>query len=78
MEIKDVKFKKYIPSEGMALKIKRRCSGCSGIYEWVSYSNTYVIMDEDDLLSPVEEVDIQEYDKWIKENGCRLGVGSLI
>lgn len=77
MEIKDVKFKKYIPSEGKALKVKRRCFGCSGIYECVSYSNTHVIVDEDDLLSPVEEVDIQEYDKWIKENGCHLGINSL-
>lgn len=78
MEIKDVKLKRYIPSDGMALKITRDRFGCNGIYKETSYSNSSVIMYEDDLSISIEEVPVQEYEKWVKEKGCCMGVGALI
>lgn len=78
MEIKDVKLKRYIPSDGMALKITRDCFGCNGICKDVSYSSRPVIAYEDDPSFSVEEVPVHEYEKWIKEKCCRVSVESLI
>lgn len=74
METKEVNLKKYIPADGKALKIilKNKLRGVEG----VGYSKEPAIIDEDELAEPVEEVELEEYEKWMN-SGC-LAVGSLI
>lgn len=53
MEVKEVKFKKYIPSEGKALKVIQK--NTVGNTHVLSYSSSPIIVDENDLVCPIEE-----------------------
>lgn len=75
MEVKEVKFKKYIPSEGKALKVIQK--NTVGNTHVLSYSSSSIIVDENDLVCPIEEVDFQEFEKWWKENRGHCGLRSL-
>lgn len=75
MEVKEVKFKKYIPSEGKALKVIQK--NTIGNAHCLSYSPSTIIVDENDLVCPIEEVDLQEYETWLKENRGHCGLRSL-
>lgn len=78
MEINNVTFKRYIPSEGKALKIHRRYRNINGtINEWLSYSLVSVIVDDEELITPIEEVDAKEFQEWYEKEGLRLCVGTL-
>lgn len=78
MEIKEVKFRRYTPSEGKALKIHRRLQNINGsASEWLSYSMASVIIDEEELIAPIEEVDAKEFQEWYEKESPGLGIGSL-
>lgn len=79
MEISNVTFKRYTPSEGKALKIHRRYQSIDGTTnEWLSYSLASVIVDDEDLVTPIEEVDAKEFHAWYGKEKYQLGNGSLI
>lgn len=79
MEIKEVKLKRYTPSEGMALKIHRRLQNINGsASEWLSYSMASVIVDEDELITPIEEVEAKEFQVWYENEESQLGIRSSI
>jgi len=78
MEISNVTFKRYTPSEGKALKIHRRYQNIDGTtHDRLSYSLASVIVDDEDLVAPIEEVDVKEFQMWYKKE-YQLGNGSLI
>lgn len=77
MKTEEVKFKRYTPSEGKALKIHRRLQNTNGsASEWLSYSMASVIID-DELIAPIEEVDAKEFQVWYEKESPGLGIGSL-
>jgi len=78
MEISKVNFKRYTPSVGKALKIHRRLQSIDGTTsEWLSYSLVNVIVDEESLITPIEEVDVKEFQEWYEKEGNGLCVGTL-
>lgn len=78
MEISNVTFKRYTPSEGKALKIHRKFQDVNGTTsEWLSYSLVSVIAYDEELITPIEEVDVKEFQEWYEKEGRGLCVGTL-
>jgi len=78
MEISNVTFKRYTPSEGKALKIHRRFQCIDGTTsEDVLYSLVSVITYDEELIAPVEEVSIEDFQEWYEKEGRKLCVGTL-
>ncbi len=75
MKTEEVKLKRYTPSEGKALKIHRRLQNINGsASEWLSYSMASVIVDEEELIAPIEEVDAKEFQAWYENEKPQLGI----
>ena len=80
MRTKEVNFKRYYPSEGKALKITQRVYNYCTQKEENRVLYTYAegaLVDENSLVVPVEEVPLEEYEKWYNANCCYLGMSGL-
>lgn len=80
MEVKDIVIKRYTPSQGKALKITRNIQRFTDDKEeYIVYTSLSTLVVEDELIVPVEEVDMKEYDEWAKNRRLNtLGITSLI
>ncbi len=80
MEVKDIVIKRYTPSKGNALKITRNIERFTGDKEeFTIYTKLSTLVVEDELVVPVKEVDMKEYDEWAKSHRLNtLGITSLI
>ena len=77
MEIKEVNFKRYIPAEGKALKfvVSRYNFHTNEMERATIYSNCPVTIDINDA-SDIEEVSIEEYNEYVRNNS--VGVGTYL
>jgi len=77
MEISEVKFRRYTPAEGKALKIQRILYYPDGSnHEYTSYSINSTFVLDCELAAPVEEVDIKEFQEWYEKEKYCFSVGN--
>lgn len=69
MKIIDTNFKRFIASEGMALKwTEERWSYPNKCYEpTLAYSEQEALIDQNNIIGNVEEVPLSEFKEWSKD-----------
>lgn len=80
MKTEEVKFRRYTPSEGKALKITERSYNYLSrkFEDSVRYTDERgCVVDENTLAAPVEEVPMEECEEWRRKYGCCLGITSI-
>ena len=79
MRKEEVKFRRYFPSEGKALKVVSKIynSDTHELVDNISYYDIQgLLVDENNVIS-VEEVPLSEYNDWYEKNKYSLGIGML-
>ena len=77
MDIKDVNYKRFVASEGMALKWKMRMFhyGENKVVEDYVWSRYDAVIDLNSLIGKVEEIPVEQYEK--ETSHCCLGLANL-